>query len=386
MKPFYLFPRLNYKYTVTDALYSFKGIFKKNVSDEQIRSIFNNKEILYYNHARTALSVLLRALNLKKDSGVGMMGFNCLTVMNSIDAAGLKPVFIDIGDEFSIDPYDLKKKRGLFEVLIVNHMFGIPNKSIIEIRTIYPDLIIIEDCTHALNSSINSGLCGTIGDFSIFSYGMAKFPSVMDGGFLVINNTDYTETVRFQTEKLKDISKSKEIKNIIKGLLVGLLFSPVVYKLSKNKFISNMDSKLDVVGKYHQSEKKHYKSNYYLFLKRMEDIDDFVNRQKEFGLEIRGLIPKENIIFAGDYNFFMLPVNVSDREKLLKFSMENGVELGTHFSKTIEWAKKFGYVAGDCRNSEQMAATIVTIPTHYNLRKKQIKKMHTVLIRFFEEI
>jgi len=385
MKPLYLYPRLNYKYTLSDAFYSFIGIFKKNVSEESIREMFGGSELIYFNHARAALTVLLRSLNLNKNTGVAMMGFNCLTVMNSINAAGMKPVFIDIGDEFSIDVVDLKKKRKQFEVFVINHMFGIPNKTIFEIKTIFPDLIIIEDCTHAFYSSINSQLCGTIGDFSIFSYGMAKFPSVMDGGFLVINNIGYTKTINDETDKLNEISKLKEIKNIFKGVVVSSLFNPFIYALAKNKYVNDLDKKHDVVGKYHQSETKHYKSNKYLFLKRMNHINKLLAKQKENGQQIKGLIPKENIIFDGDYNFFMLPVIMPERKKLLTFSADNGVEIGTHFAKSILWAQTFGYKMGDCKNAEFMAGNIITIPTHYNMRKKQLRKIKIVLTKYFGE-
>lgn len=382
MKPLLLYPRLNYKYSYKDALYSFAGIFKKNTSDAMLRSLFNRNEIIYFNHARTALTVLLRALNLKKDTGVAMMGFNCLTVMNSITSAEMKPIFVDIDDSFQIDINDLKKKRDRFEVVVVNHMFGIPNNAIYEIKRLFPDLIIIEDCTHAFGTLVNSDLAGTIGDFSIFSYGMAKFPSAMDGGFLIINNAEYTLAIHNETAKLSEMSIFSEIKNIVKGIIVGQLFCPFIYALSKNKFISNLDKKHDVVGKYHQYESKYYKSNQYLFLRRMTIIDTLLQKQMENGKQIRASIPKEIRIFDGDYNFFMLPIVVKDRVSLIAYFADNGIEIGTHFSKSILWAQDFGYQTGDCKKAEFMAENIATIPTHYNMKEKQVKRIQNILAKF----
>lgn len=379
MSNLYLYPRLNYKHSLKDFFISIQGLFKREFDDYSLQTIFEARDIVHYNHARTALRVLLSSLELKADSGVAMMAYNCLTVLNSIDAAGLKPVFIDVNDDFSMNMSDIKNKRNLFDVIIVNHMFGIPNKAIFEIRKHFPDILIIEDCTHSFLTSANGKLTGTIGDFSIFSYGKAKFPSVLDGGFLVINNQQYLNKIIVETQKINKPSFSKELRNIIKGLSVGLINNPYLYKVLKSDAVKNLDNKHDYTGKYQHVEYKAYKSSRNILNYRLKTIDKQLDKQKENGLKLRAVIDKDKLMFEGDYNFFMLPLLVENRDLFIKRANESCAELGSHFSKTILWAKSFGYKIGDCPNSEWIAKHIVTVPTHYNMKKKQIKIIKQIL-------
>ena len=131
------------------------------------------------NHARSGLQLALQALQLPSKSGVGMMVYNCHTVMNSICQAGYTPIFVDITDGMTIDMEDLARKRSQMQVLIVTHLFGIVN-DIKAIKAKYPDLIIIEDCAHCFNHVID-------GEMGVYSIGQGKFPAIGDGGILVVS-------------------------------------------------------------------------------------------------------------------------------------------------------------------------------------------------------
>lgn len=373
------YPRLNYKYTLTDLFYSIKGVFKKNMKPLVWNDQFEGKEFFYYNHARTALRVLLTSLGLNKNQGVGLAAFNCLTVMNSIDSANLNPIFIDINNDFSLDLDDLERKKDKIAVLIVNHMFGIPNHSIFEIRKRFPDLLIIEDCAHAFLSEINSKQCGTIGDFSVFSFGMAKFPSIADGGFLVVNNEKYLESISANTDLLKKVSLKGELIHISKRFLLGLFSNPFIYFLVKNNRVNSLDSKHDYTGKYSQHESLNYKSSMYLLNRKKKKFANLLSVQKRNGITLKKTIPNEMIMYNDDYNYFMLPILYHNRDKLIRNFKTNGVELGTHFSKSIVWAQNFNYKLGDCKKAEYIAKNIVTIPTHYNMKEKHVKRCKILL-------
>ena len=53
--------------------------------------------------------------------------------------------------------------------------------------------------------------------------------------------------------------------------------------------------------------------------------------------------------------------------------------MGSHFSKAIQWAGKFGYVTGYCPNAEKITAKIVVCPCHYNLKEKHIKLINQLI-------
>lgn len=372
---FMLIPRLNYKYTLCDIFISVSALFKKSINDNILKEKFGVKEIYYYNHARTAMRIALSSLNLKPNANIGIMGFNCLTVMNSVNSAGFNIVFLDITDDFQVDLTDFDKKKNKIDALIINHMFGIPNKSIIEIQNQNPSLPIIEDCAHSLLTEIGGKLTGLYGDISVFSFGRGKFPSVGDGGFMIVNKDEYRAQIKNETDLLKPVSFFSEIKNIFNGVGLSVLHIPFVYKNVTLKLLKGVDNKKDFVGKYSTKESSFYKTNVFLFLKKIKRIEEFLNTQKSNGKLLKSVLPDSSLTYTGDFNYFMLPVVFENRGKFIQSCALNGVEIGKHFAKTIQWAKEFGYTQGNCPNAEKISEKIITLPTHYNMTKKHLERL-----------
>ena len=165
-----LVPRLNYGYSLNDSFISLIGIFKKPPQHTYLINLFHNDNIFFVNHARTALRLILNSIGLNIGARIGVQAYNCYTVFNSIKAAGMKPVFLDVNDHFTIDVKDLEKKSGNLDCLIITHTFGVP-ADIQKIREIFYNKPIIEDCAHSFLSSYKGQLTGTYGDAAIFSFG-----------------------------------------------------------------------------------------------------------------------------------------------------------------------------------------------------------------------
>jgi len=378
-----LIPRLNFKYSLFDAFIALKSIIKKELNDEPLKKTFRNESILYFNHARTALRVVLTGIGIPS-ARIGLMTFNCLTVLKSIKNSGNIPVFIETTNDFQIDLNDLKKKINDIDILILTHMFGIPNH-IKEIRIKYPNLLIVEDCSHSFLTEIDDNYTGTYGDFSIFSFGHAKFPSIADGGFLLINNKKYIDKINLEYRKLVKPSVMDEIFSVLKSLVLNFLHNPIMYKNFTLPVLKDIDNKRDLSGKYKQKESMNLKSSLGLFIFKMGKFNLYLKRQKENGQEIEFAIknkikhfyiPPLNKLKS---NYFMVPILVDNRKDLLLLFKKNGIEVGMHFSNSINWAIDFDYEIGDCPNSESIANRIFTLPCHYNLSANTIKKIVKIL-------
>lgn len=376
-----IIPRLNYHYTIKDLIISFSGLFKKDLNYDGLKLMYKVDEVLFFNHARTAMRIALNSMDLKKDATVGLMGFNCLTVMNSIKSAGYNLLFIDVTDDFQINMNDFRSKVKKMDALIINHMFGIPNKTIIDIKKQFPALPIIEDCAHSFMTNINGKPTGTYGDMSVFSFGKGKFPSVGDGGFMIINNKNYLNTVFTQYKELQPVNLWSELKNIISSILLCSIHIPIIYKNVTLRLFKGIDNKKDYVGKYSTKEKSFYKSNLNLFLSKLKEKDSLLRQQKMNGENLQRQINAKFVAFKGDFNYFMLPIYLDNREEFINYSAVRGVEIGKHFSKSIQWAKEFGYVNGSCPNAEKIAERIVTLPVYslYNT-----SKLEKVIYNYFK--
>lgn len=358
-------PRLNYRFSLSDFWQGLVGLFRK-ADDSALRDYLSTDKIYYYNHGRTAMRVALSSLDLGKGAGIALTAYNCLTVFNAVALAGYKPVFIDITDDFQIDMADFRKKRSLFSAVIVNHFFGIPCESILAIKKEFPELPVIEDCAHSLGSTIDGRPTGVFGDFATFSYGMAKFPSVRDGGFMIVNSERYVPHVEEENAKMSRPTVAAELKNLAIGLVMSFLGKPFIYKNLTKPYLKGVESKKDLSGKYATKESAAYKSNKYIFLKKLKRVPAGVVAQQESAkawLKEMGV----NKPIAQNCNYFMLPILVKDREEQIQKYRGKGIELGAHFSKSVAWAVEFGYNLGDCPNAEKVCEEVLVLPTYYDV-------------------
>ena len=361
--PVTLIPRLNYRFSLSDFWQGIVGICRKS-DDSILKDYLSTDSIFYYNHARTAMRIALSSLELGKGAGVALTAYNCLTVFNAVDIAGYKPVFIDITDDFQINMDDFRKKRSLFRAVIVNHFFGIPCESILTIKKEFPELPIIEDCAHSFGSKIEGSPTGTFGDFATFSYGMAKFPSVRDGGFMIVNTKRFVSRVEAENSKLSSPTVWAELVNLARGLVMSFLGKPFIYMNLTKPYLKGVERKKDLSGKYATKESAAYKSNKYIYIKKLSFVPQQLAVQRKAAsmwMKAMGMEERTN----SNCNYFMLPVLVGNRDELIQNYQKKGFEIGPHFSESIVWATKFGYKPRDCLNAEKMCEEILVLPTYY---------------------
>lgn len=330
--------------------------------DKELRRTFKRREPLYMprdnefllNHARSGLLLALQALNLPEGSGVGVMVYNCHTVMNAVAQAGCKPIFIDVNDELKLDLEDLQRKSSQMKALIVTHLFGIVN-DIEAISQSSPHLVVIEDCAHLFGKPIK-------GDFGVYSIGPGKLPSLGDGGILVVKNVAYQETVLTACNALPEYSSKKERKLYFKLRLMSLAQSRLLYGWLTRpwKRLRKPQS-----GKGTIVARKMSAGVQAMLGLRKDAVKSMVEQRKENALkEMKQLAdsPLVTKVLLGE-NAFMLPVLSSDPVALKEQYKRKGVETATHFANSIIWAGEFGYM-GECPNVEKLLKELLVIPVY----------------------
>lgn len=305
-------------------------------------------------HGRSAMVLALRSLKLPQGAGVGMMAYNCHTVMNAIEQAGCNPVFIDVSDDLTIDVEDLRRKAKLFSVLIVTHLFGIVNDVQAIIKE-FPSLLIIEDCAHAY------GIGHLYGDFATFSFGQGKLPSLGNGGMLVVMNERYSNEVKHNYNLLPSYSIVENLKLFARLWMKSVLYRPWAYSwitlpmkqrrsLASGKEMIHPRKISRGVSALYESERKRIPE---MIKKRLDNADKQVQ-----------LVSDDIARYYIGINAFML-VTWCDNPKLLQEKMsKRHVDTATHFSHSIDWAKEFGYHQGDCPNTENLINHLLMIPTY----------------------
>jgi perosamine synthetase len=118
-----------------------------------------------------------------------LFAFGAVAVMYS----NAVPVFVDIDlATMNINPDLIEEKiTDRTKAIIVTHAWGLPAKMdrIVEIAHKH-NLLVIEDCAHALFATYKGKHAGTWGDIGSFSFQMSKQMGLGDGGMAVTNDEE----------------------------------------------------------------------------------------------------------------------------------------------------------------------------------------------------
>ena len=303
------------------------------------------------NHARTGIVLVLKA-TLPNGGRVGVVAYNCHTVVNAVVNAHCTPVFVDVTERLLID---VAKLPADLDAIVVTNLFGIRN-DIESIRAKYPKAIIIVDNAHGY------GLPSE-GDFTVYSINQGKFPSLGEGGILKVAPS--MESSRLQIDDLYvDLSSygyGVQIKLFMQMQLKALFYSPCLYWLvRKNKKNIVVNPKQDIeMHRMAPGIRRMYNT-------ALPTIEKQIEAQCENAKHIVSMLQangKVEDVFYGE-NAFMAIARCKKPQLLQDEFARMGIETATHFAHAIDWAETFGYKRGTCPVAEQLTKQLLMIPTY----------------------
>lgn len=287
------------------------------------------KNEMLLNHARSGIYLALRA-QFPNGARVGVMAYNCHTVMNPVIQAGCEVVFLDVKNNLTIDETQLEKYK--LEAIVVSNLFGIKN-DIISIRKLYPNLFIIEDNAHGYGLKED-------GDVVVYSINLGKYPALGEGGILVV--------------------KSEELRAKFEELYRGL---PEYSAFQFWKLFATMKAKAYA----------HLPWVYAYFTLRWKK-----HRKQDSGepekIEIKKMCKGVSRIYNAwlqEHNgqvspkLFMDIIRTDNPTKFIEECRKQGVESDVHFKNWPLWAAHYGYERGMCPMAEQLLDEVVMVPNYY---------------------
>ncbi len=367
-----LISRINFRLGYKSIIYSLLKVFIKNTPKANVfGNFFNESQVFLIDSARSGIFIILDALDLPEKSRVGVMSINCHSVYNAIYQAGYTPVFIDVNRDFTICIEDLSNKKNL-QVLILSHLFGVIS-DVEEIKRLYPEMIIIEDCAHSfLSKDKNDNNSGFIADFAVFSFNFGKFPAIGGGGLLLVNNASWYQKIKSKVQALVRPTLLDDVFSAIRKLVMVTIHNPFLYGVFFYKLKKKYSKKSINVFEEHEPT---LISNLDLCLlnEKIETINtDLSNQLKNGSFISKKHLSKQQ---GTHHNYFIIPELTFEKDYWIKKGILNGVEIGGHFSNSILWAMKFGYEKGSCPLSEVIVKQLVTFPCYYALSDKEANKI-----------
>lgn len=366
---------------------------------------YKSKISLSFNSGRSALYAVLKAFDVKKGDEVILQAFTCVAVPDAILWTGAKPVFADIDGSFNLDLSEVEKKiTSETRAIIVQHTFGIPAQiTKIKLLARKHNIILIEDCAHALGATVDNKLLGTYGDAAVFSFGRDKIISSVFGGLAIINN-DYSGAVA-QLKKFHEKLDYPPHFWILQQLLHPIFFSFIlpVYSLNIGKAILYILQRLHVLSKPIYAEeyvgekpsifpKKFPNALAKILLyqlsklkkmnKKREEIADFYYQSLKNIKEITSFKPVAGAVYL---RYPILAKNTSD---ILKFSKKEKIILGNWYHHIIDPKQvdylKVGYQIGSCPKAESVSKQIVNLPTYFRLRIKDVQRVVDLIKKTYD--
>ncbi|MCH8049010.1 aminotransferase class I/II-fold pyridoxal phosphate-dependent enzyme, partial [Patescibacteria group bacterium] len=218
-----------------------------------------------FNSGRSAFMAILDALKLQKNDEVLLQAFTCNAVPNPVQWSGLKPVYVDCNeDDYNIDVEDLERKiTPQSKVVVVQHTFGIPADmdKVMEICKKH-NLVLVEDCAHALGAEYKGQKVGTFGKAAFFSFSRDKVISSVYGGMMTTDDSALAEKVRIFQEKSGQPSYFWILQQLLHPVLMNWLVLPT-YRVF-GKYVLVIMQQLHILSKaVHWKEKRGMRPEYF---------------------------------------------------------------------------------------------------------------------------
>ncbi len=308
------------------------------------------------NSGTDALVLALRAL------GVGA-GDEVITVPNSFVAStscimlvGARPVFVDVRDDYNMDPDQLERVlTPRTKAILPVHLTGRPADMapIMDFARRHR-LSVIEDCAQAVLAEYRGrpvGSMGTVGCFSL--HPLKTLNACGDGGVLTTNDESVAEHLKI-------------LRNI------GLQNRNDCVMWSGNSRLDTLQAaillvKLKYVGAW--TEKRRANAAFYDgALGGIEGVQTPVNR------------PNVKAV----YHTYV--IQADRRDELKRYLADHGVETGIHYPIPVHLqtvGQQLGYAAGAFPTAERQAKRILSLPVYPELERSELEYVAGTVRRFY---
>ena len=309
------------------------------------------------NSGTDAIFLSLKAANIGKGHEVITVANSFIATAGAIIAAGAKPVFVDVGSDYNMDPSAIEKALSpQTKAILPVHLTGCPASmdSIMKVAN-ERGLFVIEDAAQSVGASIDKRKVGSFGHVGCFSLHPLKNLNVAgDGGIIT-------------TDDEKIYSRLKQIRNH------GLVNRDEIETFGYN---SRLDTLHAVIGLYN--------------LEKLEQVTQIrINNAKRYDHNLSDLSPNltlpprsENIRQV--YHTYV--VQVEKREELVDKLYRAGIETKIHYPIPIHFQKpcrELGWKKGDLPVTEEQAKMILSLPIHQFLTNEQIDYVIENIIDFY---
>ena len=328
--------------------------------EDNIKKLIKQKYVVAVGSGTDALMLSLKCLGVREGDEVITTPYTFYATVGAIVTAGAVPKFVDIDDDYNINP-DLiereitKRTKAILPVHLSGRICKMDEIMRISKKHNIP---IVEDSCHAIEAKYKNKFAGTFGAFGCFSLHPLKNLNVWgDGGYIVIKNKkDYKKMLLMRNHGL--VGRNKNLLFGYNSRLDTIQAVVANHLLKKIKKITS----------------SRIKNSLYLE-KNLKKFEHLLFKNREYYL-------KEV------YHLYEIRVkNPNLRDKLIRFLRAKGIDAKIHYPIPMHLqpaSKIYKLKKGMFPKSELIANTTISLPVHEHLTKKQLDKILNTFEKFFK--
>jgi dTDP-4-amino-4,6-dideoxygalactose transaminase len=217
--------------------------------EQELAKYLNKEHALFTGNGSQAQTLIMQAIGVGPGKEVILPTYVCSKVAKAVEILGAKPIIVDIGDSWLLEPQNVRNKiNENTAAIILPHVYGFNAWSEDFLQWGIP---VIEDICQSTGSNNANLRTGTYTDFAFTSFHGTKPLAAGEGGMLFVNDSNLFE-------KIKQIRKSNPLYTLGTEMASALALS--IFKqydkiLAKRQEIANI-----YTANIDQSLVEHYKS------------------------------------------------------------------------------------------------------------------------------
>ena len=203
--------------------------------ERRFATALESREAVLLPHARVALLAILRALDLPPGSEVLMTPVTIPDIVNAVLVAGLRPVFVDLGERTcNVDPAALAARvSSRARAVLVTHLSGLasPMDAIVRLAE-ERGLVVLEDCSQAMGARFEGKMLGTFGRAAFSSLSTLKPVASFHGGLAVTGDAALAAALREAARAMPAPSRRWLFKMFARDAVLHAASHPLPFSLA----------------------------------------------------------------------------------------------------------------------------------------------------------
>ncbi|MCP4592882.1 MAG: aminotransferase class I/II-fold pyridoxal phosphate-dependent enzyme [bacterium] len=355
---------------------------------------------------RLGMHLVLSRLGLSPGDEAIVPAFNLFAVIERFCRLGIVPRFADISrTDLNLDPASVEacltpKTR----VLLATHMFGHPADmdGLVDLAK-RRNLLLLEDCAHALGSRYRGRPVGTFGAASIFSFSVLKLVTTFGGGMIATNDDALAAGIRSDLADLRhEQPRPSGLRRALTGTIMDVGTRKLVFSLGAWPLLRVLRALRPDIQQRMMTETPHRVADFdprstppmhafqaLLGRSQLTRADQLINRRRQVDAwldeELDGIesVDRLRCRAGGEKNGLYYGILAERSSELSEYLFRRGIDSET--SEYLNCADLDLYRAhrAECPVAREVQARIVRLPNYPGLGRGDVRRIGRAIREFY---